>query len=94
MADLHAELRTRIAVDEIHNPAPFFRLLQSTTAGAATAFYAGEPSVKQLYLSASPLGQPQQCTTTAALGWDYPLLAGPLRTFDMTRFPAPFTIRP
>ena len=75
------------------SPAPFFRLLQTVNAGDQTAYYAGNPLVHQAFQGLSPLGQPQNCAPTAGSGWEYPLLAGPQRAFDVTRFPAPFAIR-
>jgi hypothetical protein len=75
------------------NPAPFFRMLQSLAPGSATAYYAGNPVSVQQFLSMSPVGQPDDCHPSAA-GWEQPLLAGPLRTFDMTRFPAPYAVKP
>jgi hypothetical protein len=76
------------------NPAPFFRTLQTVNPGDATAFYAGNPTNVQSFLSLSELGRPETCAPTAGTGWDMPLLAGPQRTFDMTPFPAPFAVRP
>jgi hypothetical protein len=73
------------------NPAPLLRLLQST-AGETTAYFAGNPTAVASFQGLSPLGQPQNCSPTAGTGWDNPMLAGPLRSIDMTRFPAPYSI--
>ncbi len=75
------------------NPAPFLRLLQTVNAGDTTAYYAGNPMAVDTFRSLSPLGHPEQCQPTANSGWDAPMLAGPLRTFDLKGFPAPFVIK-
>jgi len=75
------------------NPAPLLRLLQTVNAGDTTAYYAGNPTEVRVSASLSLLGQPAQCEPTAGTGWDQPMLAGPLQTFDLSRFPARFTIR-
>jgi hypothetical protein len=74
------------------NPAPFYRLLQ-TVAGDPTGYYAGNPMETRAFLAVSPLGQPDQCQPAAGTGWDATMLAGPLRTIDLTAFPAPFRVR-
>jgi hypothetical protein len=75
------------------NPAPLFRLLQVVTSGDTTAYYAGSHALLQTFRSLSVLGRPDQCQSAAGSGWDQPLLAGPLRTFDLSPFPAPFAIK-
>lgn len=74
------------------NPAPFLRLLQTVTLGDTTAYYAGNPTQVQAFRSLSPLGNPGQCQPATG-GWDQPMLAGPLRAFDLSRFPAPFVVK-
>lgn len=75
------------------NPAPLFRLLQTVNTGDATAYYAGNPAQVQSFLGLSVLGNLGQCQSTVGSGWDQPLLAGPLRTLDLLRFPAPYIVR-
>ncbi len=75
------------------NPAPFYRLLQTVNAGDTTAYYAGDPATVQSFRSLSTLGRPDTCISAVGSGWDTPLLAGPLTTFDLTPFPAPFRVR-
>ncbi len=75
------------------NPAPFYRLLQTSAAGDTTGYYAGNPMEFRAFVAVSPLGHPEQCQTAAGSGWDAPMLAGPLRTIDLAAFPAPFTIK-
>jgi hypothetical protein len=72
---------------------PLLRLLQTVAIGDPVAYYAGDPIVVESFQSLSPLGQPQFCVPTPGTGWDTPMLAGPVRTFDMTPFPAPFTVK-
>lgn len=72
---------------------PLHRPLVALAAGDPVAYYAGNPITMQTFQSLSPLGQPSQCLATAWAGYDYPMLAGPLTTFDMTRFPKPFTLK-
>jgi len=76
------------------NPAPFYRLLQTTAAGDTTGYYAGNPMQTRAFVAVSPLGHPEQCQPAAGTGWDAPMLAGPLRTIDLGAFPAPFAIKP
>ncbi|MCC6992294.1 MAG: collagen-like protein [Acidobacteria bacterium] len=76
------------------NPAPFYRLLQTTAAGDTTGYYAGNPMVTRAFVAVSPLGRPDQCQPASCTGWDAPLLAGPLRTINLGGFPAPFAIKP
>lgn len=76
------------------NPAPFYRLLQTTAPGATVGYYAGNPMVTRGFLAVSPLGHPEQCQPAAGTGWDASMLAGPLRTIDLGGFPAPFAIKP
>jgi hypothetical protein len=75
------------------SPAPFFRTLQMLNPDDATAYYPGNPTSVQSFQGLSELGRPETCAPTEGTGWDLPLLAGPQRTFDMTRFPAPFSVR-
>ncbi len=74
------------------NPAPFLRLLQTVAVGDTTAYYAGNPTQVRAFRSLSPLGDPTQCQPAAG-GWEQPMLAGPLRTFDLSRFPAPYVVK-
>ncbi len=76
------------------NPAPFYRLLQTTAAGATTGYYAGNPMETRAFVAVSPVGNPGQCDPAAGTGWDAPTLAGPLRTINLGGFPAPFAVRP
>lgn len=76
------------------NPVPFFRLLQSVTPADAAGYYAGDPPQWQAFLGMSELGRPGTCQPTAGTGWDQVMLSGPQQTFDLSSFPAPFTIRP
>lgn len=76
------------------NPAPFYRLLQTTAAGDTTGYYAGNPMEMRAFLAVSPLGHPEQCQPAAGTGWDAPMLAGPLRTINLSAFPAPYAIKP
>ena len=57
------------------------------------SYYAGNPMETRAFLAVSPLGQPDQCQPAAGTGWDAPMLAGPLRTIDLTAFPAPFRVQ-
>jgi hypothetical protein len=75
------------------NPAPFFRLLQTLSAGDTTAYYAGNPTLVQTSLGLSELGRPDLCRSAVGTGWDQPTLVGPQQTFDLSRFPAPFVIK-
>jgi len=72
------------------DPAPFYRLLQTTAAGATTGYYAGNPTERRTFLATSPLGEPGQCQQSG-IG---PTLAGPLRTMTLGPFRAPFSVRP
>jgi hypothetical protein len=76
------------------DPVPFFRLLQSVDPGDATGYYAGNPAQTQTFVAVSELGRPETCRPAAGTGWDQSMLAGPQRAFDLSRFPAPFVIRP
>lgn len=76
------------------NPAPFYRLLQTTAAGATVGYYAGNPMETRAFVAMSPLGDPGQCQLAAGTGWDGPMLVGPLRTINLGGFPAPFAIKP
>ena len=51
------------------------------------------PTGPQVFGYMSSLGQQTPCQTTLGTGWDQSVLAGPLQTFDLTRFPAPFRIQ-
>lgn len=75
------------------NPAPFFRMLQIQNAGDPVAYFAGNPAAVQSFLAYSPLGRPDQCWTTAETAWSAPMLAGPVQTLDMSRYPAPFAVK-
>jgi hypothetical protein len=72
---------------------PFFRLLQSVNATDATGYYAGNPAQVQAFQGMSELGRPETCQPALNTGWDLPMPAGPQRTFDLSQFPAPFSIR-
>lgn len=72
---------------------PLHRPLLTLSLGDPVAYYAGNPVTLQTFQGLSPLGLPGQCVPTAGTGFDFPMLAGPLHTFDMTRFPAPFTVK-
>lgn len=74
------------------SPAPLLRLLQTMNLGDKTAYYAGNAAQVQTFLGMSMLGS-LGCLPTAGTGWDLPLLAGPLRTFDLSLFPAPFAVK-
>ncbi|MGE0812424.1 MAG: hypothetical protein AB7O28_01690 [Vicinamibacterales bacterium] len=74
-------------------PAPLFRLLQLASPADPVGYYPGNPVLVQAFQSMSPFGQPQTCMPTAGTGWDQPMLAGPQQTFDLTRFPRPFTVK-
>jgi hypothetical protein len=71
------------------NPAPLFRMVQ-TNPGDSTGYYPGNPTVDQVFAAYSPLGRPDLCQSTAAIGWTGPVLAGPLQTLDLSGFPAPY----
>lgn len=72
---------------------PLHRPLLTLSIGDPVAYYAGNPVALQSFQSLSPLGQQDQCVPTAGTGFDYAMLAGPQQTFDMTRFPKPFTVK-
>lgn len=72
---------------------PLHRPLLTLSLGDPVAYYAGDPVTLQTFHGLSPLGMPTQCVPTAGTGFDYPMLAGPQQTFDMTRFPRPFTVK-
>jgi hypothetical protein len=83
-----------------NNPAPLFRLLQRTSRADQTAYYAGGATQVQTFAiqsltfaGLSPLGHPETCYRAADFGWGDPVLAGPLMTFDLSQFPAPYTVR-
>lgn len=73
--------------------APLHRPLLTLTVGDPVAYYAGNPLAIDVFHGLSPLGLPGHCAPTAGTGFDFPVLAGPLQTFDMTRFPTPFTVK-
>jgi len=75
------------------NPAPLFRLLQLTTAGATTGYFAGDPAAVAAFPRMSPIGDPTNCRATAGSGWDAPMLAGPLQTVDLAPYPGPYRIQ-
>ncbi len=72
---------------------PLVRMLQVVNPGDTTGYYPGNPAVRRSFLWASVLGQPTPCHSTASLGFDSEVLAGPLRTLDLGAFPAPFTVK-
>ncbi len=74
------------------DPAPFLRLLQVARAGDTTAYYAGNPLVRQSFVAMSELGRPETCVP-ATNGWQDELLVGPQRSFDLSGHPAPFAVK-
>jgi hypothetical protein len=36
---------------------------------------------------------PETCESAVGTGWDQPMLVGPQQSFDLSLFPAPFSIR-
>jgi hypothetical protein len=72
---------------------PLLRVLQTVAVGDPVAYYPGDPVMIQAFQSLSVPGQPQVCVSTAGTGWDQPMLAGPQQTFDMSAYPAPFTVK-
>src|SRR5436309_9271402 len=75
------------------NPAPLYRLLQRPGRDDQTAYYAGDAVQVQTFAGLSPLGHPEMCFPAADYGWGNPILAGPLRTFDLSQFPVPYTVK-
>lgn len=79
-----------VAVDT--NPAPLYRSLHVNEVTDTTAYYAGNPLQMRAFVSLSLMGQPDQCQPVSG-GWADSLLAGPQRSFDLLRFPAPYSVR-
>lgn len=75
------------------NPAPMFRSLQRADRADQTAYYAGSAIQVQTFATLSPLGHPETCYPAVDFGWGAPVLAGPLMTFDLSQFPAPYTVK-
>jgi hypothetical protein len=76
------------------DPPPLLRMLQTTGRGTPTAYYPGNPTTSALtFLSISPLGHPELCSSASGSGWEGPFLVGPAMSFDLSLFPAPFAIR-
>jgi hypothetical protein len=75
------------------NPAPLLRLLHRVFGTDTVAYFAGEPVAVQSYAGSSPPGRPDLCQPASVTGWDQPLLAGPLRTLDLTGLPEPYSVK-
>lgn len=73
-------------------PATLLRSLQRSDS-ESTAYYAGDPLLPNTFASFSPIGHPEICWSTAGTGWDVQLLAGPLKTFDLSPFVPPFSVK-
>ncbi|MGB7220403.1 MAG: hypothetical protein WBD07_16515 [Vicinamibacterales bacterium] len=80
-------------VQQDSNPLPLFRLLQTVNPGDTTAYYAGNPARVMTPGSISLLGRPNDCQSAVGTGYDVPTFVGPLKTFDLSAFPGPFTIK-
>ena len=75
---------------------PLFRMVQVVNSGDTTGYFPGSPAVTQVVrrgLAARPAracGMSCQRRPTLRVG---EVLAGPLRTLDLSGFPAPLTVK-
>jgi hypothetical protein len=79
------------------SPVPLIRSLQLMLPNDTTAYYPGDPATTMSFptmLAPDPANPAQRkCVSAPASGWGGDQYVGPLKTVDLTAFPAPFTIQ-